>query len=94
MSIHHTLTAPSRFHDLQFCTLPSSPSQEFLLVACEDGKVRVFDISNPKPVKVGQEEDETEFEERAKMEVCAELTGHTNRLVLSRKLKACSNLDL
>jgi protein MAK11 len=79
MSIHHTLTAPSRFHDLQFCILPSSPSKEFLLVACEDGKVRVFDISNPKPVKVGQEEDEEEFENREKMEVCAELVGHSNR---------------
>ncbi|GAA6014557.1 hypothetical protein JCM11491_004540 [Sporobolomyces phaffii] len=81
MSIHHTLTAPSRFHDLQFCILPSdAASKEFLLVACEDGKVRVFDISNPKPVKVGQEEDEQEFEEREKMEVCAELTGHSNRV--------------
>ncbi|GAA5905239.1 WD40 repeat domain-containing protein [Sporobolomyces salmoneus] len=80
MSIHHTLTAPSRFHDLQFCTPPSSLDSEFLLVACEDGKVRVFDVSNPTPVKVGQEEDEEAFENRAKMEVCAELVGHTNRV--------------
>jgi len=83
MSIHHTLTAPSRFHDLQFCTLPSSSSndesQEFLLVGCEDGKIRVFDISNPSPIKPGQEEDEETFENRPKMKVCAELSGHTNR---------------
>ncbi|GAA5947029.1 hypothetical protein JCM3765_002122 [Sporobolomyces pararoseus] len=79
MSIHHTLTAPSRFHDLQFCTL-NEGSQEFLLVACEDGKIRVFDITNPAPIKVGQEEDEEAFQNRAKMEVCAELVGHTNRV--------------
>ncbi|GAA5922474.1 uncharacterized protein JCM15063_003314 [Sporobolomyces koalae] len=78
MSIHHSLTAPSRFHDLQFSTVGEN---EYLFVACEDGKVRVFDVSNPpEPVKVGQEEDETTFESRDKIRLVAELTGHTNRV--------------
>jgi len=79
MSIHHTLSAPSRFHDLQFCIVQG---KEYLFVGCEDGKTRVFDVSNPNPIKPGEEEDEEEFEGREKLVVCAELTGHTNRSVL------------
>ncbi len=84
MSIHHTLEAASRFHDLRFCYFPidaSDPSQrEYLFVACEDGKTRVFDIttsaSTAKEVSEDDEDDET-----PSIEAVAVLSGHENRYV-------------
>ncbi|GAA5982211.1 hypothetical protein JCM11641_006227 [Rhodosporidiobolus odoratus] len=82
MSIHHSLTAPSRFHDARFCYFPldtSDPTQrEYLFVACEDGKVRVFDVSEPTPIENdGQDLSELDL---PKMEPFAELVGHSNRV--------------
>lgn len=82
MSVHHTLTATSRFHDLRFCFFPidaTDPSQrEYLFVACEDGNTRVFDISTSAATAKAISEDEDE-DEAASIEAVAMLTGHSNR---------------
>jgi protein MAK11 len=64
MTLLHTLSSPSRFHDVRFHTL--GDSTEATLVACEDGNVRVF------------VEKENNSGERT-LEFLAELVGHTNR---------------
>lgn len=80
MTTLHSLVAPSRFHDLRFCYFPLSvddPTQkEYMFVACEDGKTRVFDVSSPT-APVEQEEGA----EGATLEPVAVLTGHKNRSV-------------
>ena len=79
MSVHHVLTAPSRFHDLRFAYFPidaSDPTQsEYLFVACDDGKTRVFDITTSAATaqKAGEET------EAPSIAAIAELTGHANR---------------
>lgn len=75
MAVHHTFTAPSRFHDVRFCYFPidaTDPSQcEYLFVACEDGKTRVFDITTESaPPADG---------EGSPLEALAQLSGHANR---------------
>ncbi|KAM0750385.1 WD40 repeat-like protein [Meredithblackwellia eburnea MCA 4105] len=71
MSVIRTLTAPSRFHDVRFCYFPldaEDPTQkEYLFVACEDGKTRIFDLSR-------------EEKEGAESEPVAVLVGHSNRV--------------
>ncbi|BGP12312.1 hypothetical protein JCM10213_002584 [Rhodosporidiobolus nylandii] len=83
MSIHHVLSAPSRFHDVRFCYFPldaQDPNQkEYLFVGCEDGKVRVFDVSNPNPIRVDEDTDLSEVE-LPKMDPVAMLVGHSNRV--------------
>lgn len=82
MSIHHQLSAKSRFHDAHFCYFPldktDSAQREYLFVACEDGKVRVFDVSNPTPVHVDETTDLSDLD-LPKIEPVALLTGHANR---------------
>jgi protein MAK11 len=77
MIVHHTLTAPSRFHDVRFCYFPidaADPSQrEYMLVACEDGKTRIFDVTSNAEVQA------TEDEDRPVLEPFAQLSGHVNR---------------
>lgn len=86
MAVHHTLTAPSRFHDLRFCFFPidaSDPTQcEYLFVACEDGKTRVFDITTSAETAKTMSEEIGEDETPA-IEQVAILIGHTNRSVVS-----------
>ncbi|GAA5882779.1 hypothetical protein JCM1840_002359 [Sporobolomyces johnsonii] len=83
MSIHHSLSAPSRFHDVRFCYFPldaQDPAQrEYLFVACEDGKVRIFDVSEPTPVTVDEGTDLSELD-LPKMDPVATLDGHSNRV--------------
>lgn len=83
MSTHHTLVSPSRFHSAQFCYFPlstSDPTQrEYLFVACEDGKTRVFDVSKPNPKTAEQLEEMDGSEEEEKMDPVALLVGHKNR---------------
>ncbi|BGP21254.1 WD40 repeat containing protein [Rhodotorula toruloides] len=83
MSIHHQLSAKSRFHDAQFCYFPldktDSAQREYLFVACEDGKVRVFDVANPTPVHVDETTDLSDLD-LPKIEPVALLTGHANRV--------------
>ncbi|GAA5915536.1 hypothetical protein JCM6882_005929 [Rhodosporidiobolus microsporus] len=83
MSIHHSLSAPSRFHDVRFCYFPldtTDPTQrEYLFVGCEDGKVRVFDVSEPNPITVDESTDLSELD-LPKMDPVALLTGHANRV--------------
>lgn len=84
MSIHHQMTAKSRFQDVRFCHFPldaADPAQrEYLCVACEDGRTRVFDISNPTPVVVDEATDLNALD-LPKLEPVALLAGHTNRYV-------------
>lgn len=88
MTIHHQLTSPSRLHDAHFCYFPldaSDPSQrEYLFTACEDGNVRIFDVTEPNSAfaVVEGEEEEDEEKEIPNMEPVALLTGHSNRCVL------------
>ncbi|GAA5891851.1 hypothetical protein JCM8208_002912 [Rhodotorula glutinis] len=83
MSIHHLLTAKSRFHDVRFCYFPldaSDPNQrEYLLVACEDGKVRVFDVSNPNPITIDEDTDLDELD-LPYLDPVALFSGHSNRV--------------
>ncbi|GAA5991399.1 hypothetical protein JCM10908_003293 [Rhodotorula pacifica] len=83
MSIHHQLTAKSRFHDVRFCHFPldaSDPNQrEYLFVACEDGRTRVFDISDPTPVTVDDSTDLNALD-LPKLDPVASLVGHSNRI--------------
>jgi protein MAK11 len=66
MTLLHTLSSPSRFHDVRFHK--PNDSSEAMLVACEDGKVRVF------------VEPEGKSGEQS-LESVAELVGHTKRQV-------------
>ncbi|KPV78002.1 uncharacterized protein RHOBADRAFT_50525 [Rhodotorula graminis WP1] len=83
MSIHHLLTAKSRFHDVRFCYFPldaTDPNQrEYLLVACEDGKVRVFDVSNPNPITIDEDTDLDEVD-LPYLDPVALFSGHSNRV--------------
>lgn len=81
MTVLHSLQAPSRFHDVHFCYFPldvKDPTQrEYLFVACEDGKTRVFDVSSSTaPALVDPEADP---EALPTLEPIAELVGHSNR---------------
>lgn len=81
MSVHATLSSPSRFHDLRFAYFPldaADPAQkEYLFVACEDGKTRVYDITNTKGVPPSEEGLSAP---PPSLEVAAELVGHANRV--------------
>lgn len=80
MTVLRSLSARSRFHDVRFCYFPldaADPTQrEYLFVACDDGKTRVFDLSTPTPAV-----DVVEGEAGPSMDAIAMLTGHSNRFV-------------
>ena len=65
MDLLHTITHPSRVHDIKFCKRVVG-SGELLLVGAEDRKLTVYDIpaDHTKPPTV-----------------IAEMVGHTNRCV-------------
>ena len=65
MDLLHTITHPSRVHDIKFCKRVVG-SGELLLVGAEDRKLTVYDIpaDHTKPPTV-----------------IAEMVGHTNRYV-------------
>ena len=71
MEALHTLASRSRFHDLRFEQL--SDGTEVLLLACEDGKVRVYD-------HIATEVDD-EGVPNTILRCFAELAGHSNRFV-------------
>lgn len=80
MTVLHSLQAPSRFHDVHFCYFPldvNDPTQcEYLFVACEDGKTRVFDVTSPStPV----DDPSADPEALPTLDPIAQLTGHANR---------------
>ncbi|KAK4705518.1 protein MAK11, partial [Phenoliferia sp. Uapishka_3] len=79
MTVLRSLTARSRFHDVRFCYFPldaADPTQrEYLFVACDDGKTRVFDLSTKSA-----EVDVVEGETGPSMDAVALLTGHANRV--------------
>jgi protein MAK11 len=65
MTLLHTLTHPSRVHDIKFYRPVNVDGEpEFLLVAAEDKKVTVYQILTTAD---------------APPRVIAELVGHTNR---------------
>ncbi|ORY80266.1 WD40-repeat-containing domain protein [Leucosporidium creatinivorum] len=81
MTVLHSLQAPSRFHDVHFCYFPldvTDPTQcEYLFVACEDGKTRVFDVTSPStPV----DDPSADPEALPTLEPIAQLSGHANRV--------------
>ncbi|KAK4057751.1 Protein mak11 [Microbotryomycetes sp. JL221] len=80
MTVLHALSGPSRFHDVQFTYYPldkqDETQSEYMLVACEDGKTRVFDIANPSV----HEDDEEDEEATTTLEPVALLTGHKSRV--------------
>lgn len=89
--MHHTLTARSRFHDVRFCFFPldaEDPNQrEYMFVACEDGKTRVFDVTTSKAAvtekeKVATGDEEEKEEAGTPLEAFAQLGEHANRSVL------------
>lgn len=68
MTLLHTLTSRSRLHDALLAVIGN---REMLLVACDDGKVRIYDgLRNTGP-------DATEED----LVCVAELVGHANRSV-------------
>lgn len=69
----HTMTSRSRYHDVRFAELEDGT--ELLLVACEDGKTRVYDQLASEAVSDDGEEEGKESEPRC----IAELGGHANR---------------
>ena len=71
MDALHTLASRSRFHDLCFERLQDGT--EVLLLACEDGKVRVYD-------HIATEVDD-EGVPNTTLRCFAELAGHSNRCV-------------
>lgn len=65
-----SFASQSRFHDVAFI---EKDGQELLLVACEDGKVRIYrDLAE----RLDEDEDE---ETQPQEEHIAELTGFSNR---------------
>ena len=63
MNIVHTISHPSRIHDIKFSKCVNGDG-EILLVGAEDKKVTVYDVSNePNTVPT----------------IIAEMVGHTNR---------------
>lgn len=69
MDALHTLASRSRFHDLRFERLEDGT--EVLLLACEDGKVRVYD-------HIATEVDD-EGVPNTTLRCFAEFAGHSNR---------------
>jgi protein MAK11 len=70
MSLIKDFRAATRFHDVAFVDYQGS---ELLLVACEDGKVRIYkDIT-------ASEDDAKEEKEEEELSHIAELVGHSNR---------------
>ena len=65
MTLLHSLTHPSRIHDVKFCKHVEGNS-EVLLVAAEDKKLSVYDVPSDKNKTPA---------------VIAELIGHSNRSV-------------
>lgn len=66
MELLHTVTHPSRIHDVRFCKKDSGDG-ELLLVAAEDKKVTVYDSSS---------------DDSTSLPIVAELIGHQNRYVV------------
>ncbi|CCO30449.1 hypothetical protein BN14_04478 [Rhizoctonia solani AG-1 IB] len=64
MTLLHTITHPSRVHDIKFWASGDEPAQEFLLVAAEDQLVTVYQIS--------YEEQNTR--------IIGKFVGHSNRV--------------
>ncbi|CCM02642.1 uncharacterized protein FIBRA_04746 [Fibroporia radiculosa] len=64
MTLLHSITHPSRLHDVRFCRRVVG-NGEVLLVAAEDKKVSVYDVSSDKTVIPN---------------IIAEMIGHTNRV--------------
>jgi hypothetical protein len=63
MTLLHTITHPSRLHDIHFCKRVSD-SGELLLVAAEDKKLSIYDVTlNTEDVPF----------------IVAEMIGHSNR---------------
>ena len=66
MALLHTITHPSRLHDIKFCKRVEGDG-ELLLAGAEDKKLSVYDV--PK--------DQTK-----PPTIIAEMVGHTNRYAL------------
>lgn len=65
MMLFHTISHPSRLHDVKFCK-SSAGSEEYLLVAAEDKKLSIYKNVTKKDVSPV---------------IIAEMIGHTNRFV-------------
>ncbi len=65
MALLHTLTHPSRLHDIRFCKRVNGDG-EILLAAAEGKKVSVYNISDDPDVTPA---------------IIAEMVGHSNRFV-------------
>lgn len=73
-----TLTSRSRFHDIAFVDIEGV---EILLVACDDGKVRIYrNLASEVPTTSLDADGSTKDE--GEPGHIAELVGHTNRYVL------------
>ncbi|KAM0793651.1 hypothetical protein ACM66B_001082 [Microbotryomycetes sp. NB124-2] len=79
MTVLHALSGPSRFHDVHFSYFPldkQDPAQsEYMFVACEDGKTRIFDVATPSVT-----DSEVENGASTLLEPVAVLVGHKNRV--------------
>lgn len=65
MALRHTITHPSRIHSLRFCKRVNGDG-ELLLVAAEDKKVSVYQVSE---------------DPQSTPTIIAEMVGHSNRFV-------------
>jgi len=63
MTLVHTITHPSRLHDVCFCKRPSG-GDELLLAAAEDKRLSVYEVSSD-PEKLPK--------------IVASMVGHDNR---------------
>ena len=73
MELLHTITHPSRLHDIRFCKRVEGES-DLLLAGAEDKKLAVYDV--PK--------DRTK-----PPTIVAEMLGHTNRLASTLRSACC-----
>jgi len=67
MVLLHTITHPSRLHDVKFCKRINQEG-EVLFACAEDKKISIYDISSD-PDKIPK--------------IVAEMVGHSNRYVLA-----------
>jgi hypothetical protein len=74
MELRRVLDSKSRFHDVRFFTHASLPDDELVVLACDDGKARIYLVS-----KLLANPDDLDGP-------LAELSGHKNRCVLSLRL--------
>ena len=79
MSLVHSISHPSRLHDIRFCKPIASHEREILLVAAEDKKVSVYTSLPGRHHPTAGYESEGADEAGAGPKLVAVMVGHENR---------------